>query len=70
MKTTEKAGDIPEELKTEIRAALDNLARGVRDREAAKKACAHMDQVREENRKLFGERDAAVQIIRESRERR
>ena len=68
MKTTEDPFAIPAELKAELQQALDFLAKGIRDPEAAKKACERMDRMREENRRLFGEQNSAVGIVREMRE--
>ena len=59
---------IPAELQAELRQALADLMKGVRDLEAAKRACERMDQLREENRRLFGEQNCAVDIIRKTRE--
>ncbi len=66
METIETSADIPVELKSELQLALDNLTRGIRDPEAAKVACERMDRMREENRKLFGEQNCAVGLIRET----
>ena len=49
---------------------LANPRGGITDFEAAKKACEHMDRIREENRKLFGEADIGVEIIRKMRDSR
>ena len=70
MDSTEVIPSLPADLKAALREALDNLAKGVRDPEAARKACEHMDRIREENRKLFGEQEIAVQLIRETRDGR
>ncbi len=67
MITTEKASVIPAALQAEIQVALDNLARGIRDPEAARKACERMDRMREENKLLLGEKSSAVDVIREIR---
>jgi len=68
MITTEKASVIPAALQADIRVALDKLARGIRDPEAARKACERMDRMREENKLLLGELSSAVEIIREIRD--
>jgi hypothetical protein len=70
MKTAEDILAIPTELKAQLQQALDCLAKGIRDPEAAKKASERMDRMREENRRLFGEQNKAVEIIREIRETR
>jgi uncharacterized protein with von Willebrand factor type A (vWA) domain len=68
MNPTENAVTIPADLKADLRDALDNLARGIRDPAAAKRACEEMDRLREENRQLFGEQNVAVEIIRQMRD--
>jgi hypothetical protein len=68
MNWTEEIPGIPPALKADLREALDKLARGIRDPEAAKKACERMDRMREENRRLLGEQNVAVEIIREMRD--
>lgn len=57
------------ELLAELREAAARAAKGVRDPEAMRRACEHMDRIREENRKKLGEADIGVQIIREFRDR-
>jgi hypothetical protein len=69
MKTKQEPAIIPAKLKSELQEALDNLGKRIRDPEAAKKASERMDRMREENRKLFGEQNIAVELIRETRER-
>ena len=70
MKTTETpAGIIPEDVKAELRQTLDDLVKGIRRPEKIKAACERMDRMREENRKLFGEPNIAVDLIREARDR-
>jgi hypothetical protein len=69
MNTTESlAGVIPDDVKAELQEALDNLAGGIRDPEAARQARARMKRIREENRRLFGEQDLAVELIRQTRD--
>jgi hypothetical protein len=70
MKVIQDTPLIPPALKAELREALDDLARGVRNPDAARKASARMDQMREENRKLLGEQNSAAAIIREMRDSR
>jgi hypothetical protein len=70
MATTQQIPSISTELQAALRETLDQLARGVRDPEAAKKACERMDRLREENRQLFGGQNIAVEIIREIRNSR
>jgi len=70
MLTTELPKIVSPELMAQLRAAAQRAANGVRDPEAMRLACEHMDRLREENRKRFGESDIGVQIIRESRDGR
>jgi hypothetical protein len=70
MKSVEDTPGIPTHLKAELQEALDNLTKGHRDLEAAKKAAEHMDRLREENRKLFGDQNIAVELVRQMRESR
>jgi hypothetical protein len=70
MQTAQEVITIPAELKADLRQALDSLAKGIRDPEAAKRAAQRMDRMREENRRLLGEQNSAVGIIREMRDSR
>lgn len=67
MKTTE-ISPIPPEVAAELQEALDDLAKGVRDPEKMRAACEEMDRIREENRRLFGEQNIAVELIRRTRD--
>jgi hypothetical protein len=55
------------ELMAELREAASNALAGVRDPEAMRKACEHMDGVREEVYRRHGLLDIAVPAIRELR---
>lgn len=68
MNTTE-SGPIPEEVKAQLQQTLDDLVKGIRRPDKMKTACERMDQMREENRKLFGDQNSAVDLIRETRDR-
>ena len=68
MNTTETIPGIPEELKVQLRETLDDLVQGIRRPDKMKAACERMDRMREENRKLFGEQNIAVDLIRETRD--
>jgi hypothetical protein len=57
---------IPKEVLVELARTLERVSLGVRNPEAAKKACERMDRAREELRKKFGE--FAVPFIREFRD--
>lgn len=68
MSPTETAPVIPEEVKAQLRETLDDLVKGVRRPEKMKAASERMDRMREENRKLLGEQQVAVALIRETRD--
>lgn len=68
MNTTETTPG-PDEVKAQLRQTLDDLVKGIRRPEKVKAACERMDRMREENRKLFGEQNIAVDLIRETRNR-
>jgi hypothetical protein len=51
----------------ELQSALDRLATGVRDPQAARASRDRMNRLREENRKRLGVQNIAVELIRESR---
>jgi hypothetical protein len=55
------------ELRAEFEEAVRRAMSGQRDPEAMKKACEHMDSVREEIRRRYGVQDIGVDIIRELR---
>ena len=61
---------IAPELMAELQEAADKLARGERDPKGAKQAAQRMDQLREENRRLFGVQNLGVDIIRQMRDSR
>lgn len=69
MKTTETIGGFPEEVKAQLQKTLDDLMKGIRRPDKMKAACERMDRMREENRKIFGEQNIAVDLIRETRDR-
>lgn len=68
MNTTETAAGIPEDIKAQLRETLDDLMKGIRRPEKMRAACERMDRMREENRKLFGEQNIAVELIRQTRD--
>jgi predicted TIM-barrel fold metal-dependent hydrolase len=68
MTTSDASTDIPDDVKAELQEALDDLAKGIRRPEKMKTARAHMDRIREENRKLFREQNIAVELIRQTRD--
>jgi hypothetical protein len=59
---------IPDDLRAELQEALDDLAKGRRRPNKIRTARAHMDRVREEDRKLFGEQNTAVELVRQARD--
>ena len=69
MNPTETISGIPEEVKAQLRQTLDDLVKGIRRPDKMKAACERMDRMREQNRKLFGEQNMAVDLIREARNR-
>ena len=68
MNTTETGPGIPEEVRAQLQQTLDDLVRGIRRPDKMRAACERMDRMREENRKLFGEQNIAVDLIREARD--
>ena len=62
MSTTETVAGIPEEVKAQLRQTLDDIVKGIRRPEKMNAACERMDRMREENRKLLGEQQAAVAL--------
>ena len=59
----------PRRCQGSIAANASDLANGICRRDQIKAACDRMDRMREENRKLFGEQNTAVALIRETRDR-
>jgi succinate dehydrogenase/fumarate reductase flavoprotein subunit len=68
MNTTDTTAGIPEDIKAELQQTLDDLMKGIRRPDKMKAACERMDRMREENRKLFGEQNIAVELIRQTRD--
>jgi hypothetical protein len=68
MATAEKPAAIPQEDLDALQQAIDRAVKGIRDPDAARKACEEMDRAREEMRRTYGERNLAVELIRESRD--
>jgi hypothetical protein len=68
MNTTDTTIGIPDEIKAELQETLDTIAKGIRDPEKARQALDRMNRIREENRKLFGEQNIAVELIRQTRD--
>ncbi len=68
MNTSESFASIPEEVKAQLRQSLEDFARGIRRPDKMRAACERMDRMREENRKLFGEQNIAVRLVRETRD--
>src|SRR5690348_1897218 len=55
------------EAKREVDEAVERLLKGVRDPDAARRACERMDREREELRKKIGTIEVAVDLIRDAR---
>jgi hypothetical protein len=69
MATTENnSGVIPPALMAELQRAADRAAKGVRDPEAMRKACEHMDRISEEIRRKHGVLDIGTPAIHELRD--
>src|SRR5438309_963892 len=68
MITTKTTPGIPPDLAAEFQEALDDLAKGIRRPEKMQAACERMDRLREENRRLLGEQNSAVELIRQTRD--
>ena len=61
---------IPTEVMADLQEAADNAAKGKTDGDARRSACARMDRMREENRRLFGMQNIGVDMIRQMRDGR
>jgi hypothetical protein len=68
MATAEDPAAISQKDLDALQEAIDRAVRGIRDPKAARRACEEMDQAREEMRRDYGERNLAVDLIRESRD--
>jgi hypothetical protein len=68
MNTTPTIRGIPPDLAAEFQETVADLANGVRRPDKMKAACERMDRMREENRRLFGEQNIAVELIRQTRD--
>jgi hypothetical protein len=58
---------VPPELRAEFEDAIRRALSGRRDPEAMRRACEHMDRVREQIRQQYGVQDIGVDLIRELR---
>ncbi len=52
----------------DLQVVVENLAKGIRDPEVARKARERMDLEREELRKRIGTTDVAVDLVRDARD--
>ena len=59
---------IPPELAAEFQETLDDLQKGIRRPDKMKAACNRMDRMREDNLKLFGEQNSALELVRQTRD--
>jgi hypothetical protein len=57
----------PPELRAEVEDAVRRAMSGKRDPEAMRRACEHLDEVREEIRRQHGVQDIGVDLIRDLR---
>ena len=57
----------PAQLRAEIEDAVRRAMSGQRDPEAMRRACEHMDEVREEIRREHGVQNIGVDLIRDLR---
>jgi hypothetical protein len=69
MNTTDTIPGMPEDIKAQLEQTLNDLVKGIRRPDIMKAAWERRDRRREENRKLFGEQNIAVDLIRETRDR-
>ena len=58
---------VPPELRADFDEAMRRAMAGQSDPEAMRKACEHMDRLREEIRQQYGVQDIGVDLIRELR---
>jgi hypothetical protein len=70
MATAETPAAISQEDIDSLQEAIDRAVKGIRDPKAASSACEEMDHAREQMRHDCGERNLAVDLIRESRDER
>jgi hypothetical protein len=70
MATAEDPAAISQKDLDALQEAIDRAVKGIRDPKAARRACEEMDQAREEIWRDYGERNLAVDLIRESRDER
>jgi hypothetical protein len=63
-----KNTEIPPDVMAELQEAVRRAVAGNRDPESMRRACARMDQLREEIRKKHGILDIGVPAIRELRD--
>ena len=59
---------IPAEIMAELQAAADRAAKGIRDPDAMRRACEHMDRIRDEIFAKHGVLDIGLRAIRELRD--
>ena len=70
MATAEDPAAISQKDLDALQEAIGRAVKAIRDPKAARWACEEMDQAREEMRRDYGERNLAVELIRESRDER
>ena len=69
MNSTELTTNASQTAAGELEQTLEDLMRGIRRPEKIKAACERMDHLREENFRLFGEQNLAVELVRQTRNR-
>jgi succinate dehydrogenase/fumarate reductase flavoprotein subunit len=68
MNKSHHIAELPANLMAEMQAAVERAAKGIREPEAMRRACADMDQLREQIRKREGILDFGVPAVRELRD--
>jgi hypothetical protein len=68
MNRTESESSISPEILAELKIAIENAMKGVRDPERMRAADERMDRMREEMRQRVGVVNVAVDLIREGRD--
>jgi hypothetical protein len=71
MKTADDTISMDPTVKAKLQEACDRVARGEKiSQEERKAAAARIDKMREENAKILGIQEVAVELVRESRDSR
>ena len=70
MDTIDRIRGIDPKAKAELQDVCDRVSQGIRDPEAARKAIARMNTMREELRQRIGVQNIAVDLVRQTRDSR